>query len=191
MTEIKDWNLPTKELIDFNPEEKNLQLYFYENIKFDKSILFYHVSECPMLSYSGKVAIFTSKQAPRLLFDSGEKFRSHLSSIPCSAFFGKAELFGFKVPIDDLPCQPIHDQRTVVGVTDQNHLVVFVSDSASFDSLRYSMNRFSSQYGNILDANMFDGGGSPAIMFEGEVTRYDDPIMSALLIYSDEYCSIQ
>jgi Transglutaminase-like superfamily/Phosphodiester glycosidase len=87
-------------------------------------------------------------------------------------------------------CMHFHDQRTAVGVTaDDEYMVVLVTLHGGWERLYDLLNRYSANYGLIEEANLFDNGGSPAMMFEEDIKRKDNPLMSLLMVYRGEACN--
>ena len=83
--------------------------------------------------------------------------------------------------------------RTIAGVTTGNHMIAIVADSSpglTTAELADALNTYSDVYGEIVLANMFDGGGSPSMMFENEIlTEGNNELSSLLMVYTGDACS--
>ena len=87
-------------------------------------------------------------------------------------------------------CNIAHDQRTAVGITGQNFMIVLVTDDGPFDDLPSILNTYEKSYGKVKEANMFDGGGSPSLIFENGIKREGGNTLSSLLLmYSGDACA--
>lgn len=89
--------------------------------------------------------------------------------------------------------------RSMVGITDQNYMVLFVGDNIDANNLHLYeiLNKYNGNYGAIENAILFDGGGSPGIMFRKEgvknlnediLQQGGNPLASLLLVYTGEAC---
>lgn len=87
--------------------------------------------------------------------------------------------------------------RTMIGITDNNYMIIVVvgaiprfSGGATADELEGILTQYESIFGNIEIANMFDGGGSPSMMFGGEVKRQGhNKLASILMLHNGEACN--
>lgn len=58
-------------------------------------------------------------------------------------------------------------RRTVVGITNNHYMIVIVSSNLYYDQIPITLNKYAQLVGgHITDANLFDGGGSPSLMYK-------------------------
>lgn len=93
-------------------------------------------------------------------------------------------------------CEYAHNQRTIVGVTDQNYMIALVTKhgagiiSDNFDNEINMLNSFRGNYGPLKDANMFDGGASPSMYFDGGIKQAGtNDLASVLMMYQGAACT--
>ncbi len=91
---------------------------------------------------------------------------------------------------DGLACTFVKNSRTVVGITDKNYMIVVVSGDLDFEDIFDVLHTYKNVYGSVQEANMFDGGGSPSMLFENSLKREGgNDLSSLLLMYSGDACN--
>ncbi len=90
--------------------------------------------------------------------------------------------------------------RTIIAITDQQRMIIVVSDSLRIKNIDKFLTYLSYRYklGQITDANMFDGGNSPSLAYDfnnngvfedNDIVRSGiNELSSALLIYTKSVC---
>ncbi|MBL8015133.1 MAG: phosphodiester glycosidase family protein [Candidatus Doudnabacteria bacterium] len=81
-------------------------------------------------------------------------------------------------------------QRTVVGVTDNNKMIAIVTGTLFTNEIDDKLNLYAARYGGkIVDGNLFDGGGSPSMVYKGDIKREGNNLLSAaLLVFEGDAC---
>lgn len=82
-------------------------------------------------------------------------------------------------------------QRSVIGITSNKKLIIIVSDKLEISEINDLLQLFAtSEGGTIVGGNMFDGGGSPSLMYKGKFLREgNNNLSAALLIFEGKACT--
>ncbi|QQS59098.1 phosphodiester glycosidase family protein [Candidatus Peregrinibacteria bacterium] len=128
---------------------------------------------------------------PKLMTNGVPRTNGEEGEETCEEIMGKGSKW---IPLIDNPCD-FHAQRTVLGITEENYMVLLVTGGwfgykgLDFYKIDDVMNQYKNVFGNLKEVNMFDSGGSSSLMFEGEIKQKNKPLMSLLMVYEGEACT--